>query len=193
MIGATQTGSNPLTVSMGITALVVAFGGVTNVFGYDGVGIEATVQTGASLRDVLTGKLLAAVAYLIPLMTVIVIVFAVVFDREQDVFVALVAAYCAVLIMVAVGAWSSVWNPFDVSLAANRAAQLPRVFGILAVALAIVVVGAIGWFGLSAVIPESVAALVILVLSGAMAAAAVRVFGRRLDHDPTRLVEALTA
>ncbi|TFV94859.1 hypothetical protein [Orlajensenia leifsoniae] len=192
VIGVTQAASNPLTVSMAITTLIIAFGGVTNVFGYDGVGIEATVQSGARLQQVLAGKIVAVVLFLVPLTTGITIAFALVFHHVDEVFVALIASYSTIAIVAAVGAWSSVRSPFNVSSASNRAAQLPRILATLGVALALLILGGIAWAALTVIVPSSIAALTVLLIGIVMAVLSVRGYGRRLDRSPDALLEAVT-
>jgi ABC-2 type transport system permease protein len=193
MFGGTQIAHAGLPFAASVAAVAMGASGLLNLFGYDGRGVELTVQTGAPLSGVLRGKLLAVSLFLVPAVAALTVGFGLVGGAADQIPLALLAAYSSLLLAVAIGAATSVWNPFDQESPQGDRMELSTRMMLAFVAAFGIVYGAAwlsGWA--DAVVPVWVILSVAFVATATAAAVTVRVGGRFLDRYPERLLDAFT-
>jgi hypothetical protein len=183
-----------LAFATALFATIAVIGPTLNVFAYDAHGVEFDETTGASWRDILTGKLLACLTFLVPLVLLMAIVESWLNDLWSELGVALVAGFAAMASTVAVGAVASVHNAFDQSQKPDRPGRtLVGVFASVIVAYGLVIIGAGIWSGLARAITLPLAAGIVLLAAIALAAGGISSAGRRLDRGPALLTARFTA
>jgi ABC-2 type transport system permease protein len=169
--------------------VLTASGAMVNVFAHDGAGVEYTVLSGASLRSALTGKLIAPMVFIVPLLIALVLVEAAITGTWQDVGIALIAGLAALAATTAICAFSSAFNGFDQSSpVSSRGRAIIGVLIAVGVAYGVVIGVAYVWAALGAVIPMNVVGLVSFALAVIAAVIAVRIAGGALDRSPDRLL-----
>ena len=193
MFAATQVQTTGLPFAVAVGSVAMGASALLNLFGFDGRGVELTVQTGGSLASVLRGKLLAVSLFLVPGVAAITIGLGLATGFADQIPLALVTALAALLLSFAVGAAASAWNPFDQEAPqGDRSTLSVRMLG--AFALAFASVYGVGWLnaGVQSVIPVEVVVGVALVLAAVAAVVSTRVSGAYLDRHPDRLLAAFT-
>ncbi|MGR2751952.1 hypothetical protein [Agromyces arachidis] len=184
-----QIAERGLVFGAAVFTVLTASGAMVNVFAHDGAGVEYNVLSGVSLRSVLTGKLIAPLVFIVPLLVGVVLIEAAITSSWTEVWIALIAGGAALAITIAICAFSSVFNPFDQSRApSSRGRAVIGVLLAIALAYAIVIGAAIVWGMLAAVIPVAAVALVVLALAVVSAVVAIRLAGDALDRDANRLL-----
>lgn len=184
-------GYGPQAQTAAFAALSVV-SGAFNLFGYDGRGFGYLVLGGAPLRRVLLGKALAPLLFLLPMVGGFAVVEAL--ARGQvgpELFTALLAGACVVVLGVGVGSAASVLNPSDQSRVGQRQGSFLKVFAWFMGFFALVGIGGGAWWLLAAPLGHLGAGLVMLATTAVAARVLLRWSGRRLEADPYRVLERL--
>lgn len=193
MFAGSQVQTAGLAFAASVGAVAMGSSALLNLFGYDGRGVELTVQTGASLSSVLRGKLLAVSIFLVPGVALVTIGIGIATGMADQIPLALVAAFAALLLAFATGAACSAWNPYDQEAPqGERGTIAVRMLGSFALTFAIVF--GVGWLctWMQPVVPVEVVLGVGLVLAAVAAIVSTRVSGTFLDRHPERLLAAFT-
>ena len=193
MFAGAQVHTTGLPFAASVGAVAMGASALLNLFGFDGRGVELTVQTGGSLASVLRGKLLAVSLFLLPGVALLTIGLGIATGLADQIPLALVAALAALLFSFAVGAACSAWNPYDQEAPqGDRSTLSVRMLGAFAVAFAGVYgVGLLNTW-IEPVVPIEVVLGAALVLSAVAAFASTRASGAALDRHPERLLAAFT-
>jgi hypothetical protein len=166
--------------------------GSFNLFGYDGQGFTYFVLGGAPLRRVLTGKALAPLLYLLPLMVVFTLVESLIRDAPLSaVLSALLAGGCVVTLGLGVGSAASVLNPSDQSRVGQRRGSFLKVFTWFMAFFAVAGIGGGIWWVVSHFLIGPLTGLVMLGVTIVVARAILRWSGRRLERDPYVVIRKL--
>ncbi|MDQ1124614.1 hypothetical protein [Microbacterium trichothecenolyticum] len=182
-----------LVFASAVAAVAMSSSVLMNLFGYDGRGVETTVETGASLSSVLRGKLLAVSLFLVPTVALFTIALGLVTGLAADIPLALVAALASLLLAFATGAACSVWNPFDQAAPqGDRSTVAVRMIGAFGLTFALVYGAGAFCSWVQPVIPLDLVLAVALVATAALALVSTRLSGAFLDRNPQRLVAAFT-
>jgi ABC-2 type transport system permease protein len=177
------------TASFASLAVVV---GSFNVFGYDGPGFRFLIGSGAKLSNVLVGKVLAPLLYLVPLLVVFASVEGLLQARPGEIWTAILAGLAVILTGVGIGSQSSVLNPNDQSrIGHHRQGMFLKVFAWFSGFFTVVSIGAVGWILLDGALGPDLTAVVMLLASAALAAILLTQAGRRLDRDPATMLARL--
>lgn len=193
MFGGTQVHTAGLPFAAALAAVAMGESALLNLFGFDGRGVELTVQTGASLSSVLRGKMFAVALFLVPAVAALTIGLGIATGAADQIPLALVAALGALLLAFAVGAASSAVNPYDQEAPqGDRSTLAVRMLGAFAASFALVY--GVGWVSTwtQAIVPTDVVLGVALVLAAAAVVVSTRLSGRFLDRHPGRLLAAFT-
>lgn len=193
MFGGAQVHTAGLPFASAIAAVAIGASAMLNVFGYDGRGVELTVQTGGALSGILRGKLLAVCLFVTPTVVALTIGFAIVGGAIDQLPIAIGATVASLLLAVAVGAASSAWNPYDQEAPqGDRGDIATRMIGAFALAFALVY--GTGWLSswVAPVVPVIVVIAAALVLTAVASVVSIRVSGTYLDRHPARLLAAFT-
>lgn len=193
MFAGAQVHTTGLAFAAAVGAVAMGASALLNLFGFDGRGVELTVQTGGSLASVLRGKLLAVSLFLVPGVALLTIGLGIATGQADQIPLALVSALAALLLSFAVGAACSAWNPYDQEAPqGDRSTLSVRMLAGFAVAFAAVY--GVGWVNtaITAVVPIEAVLGVALVLAAAAAVVSTRVSGTVLDRNPERLLAAFT-
>lgn len=193
MFSATQVHATGLTFAVAVGAVAMGSSALLNLFGFDGRGVELTVQTGGSLASVLRGKLLAVSLFLVPGVALLTTGLGIATGMADQIPLALVSALAGLLLAFAVGAACSAWNPYDQEAPhGDRSTIAVRMY--LAFGLAFALVYLVGWLNtwLQPAVPVEVVLGAALVLSAIAATLSTRMSGLFLDRHPERLLAAFT-
>lgn len=172
------------------SALAVVVGSF-NIFGYDGVGFRYLLDSGTQMSQVLLGKALTPLLYLVPLLIGFSGVEGFLNHDPASVPMAIIAGLGVFAVGIGIGTQSSIFNPSDQSRVGHRQGTFLKVFAWFSGFFVVVLAGAFCWsvfarhLGLvaTAIILSSTALLVAVVL--------VRGAGRRVDADPYDLLRRL--
>ncbi len=162
-----------------------------NVFAYDGPGFGYLVGSGARLSQVLIGKVLAPLTFLVPLVFGFTFLAWALGGAREDPLTGVLAGLAVAVAGVGVGALSSVLNASDQSRIGNRQGAFLKVLAWFMGFFALVSLGGTAWWLLSYIWPAELTGLAILVLSVALSARLIASAGRRLDADPEQLLARL--
>jgi len=193
MFGWTQVHTSGLPFAASIAAVAMGGSAMLNLFGFDGRGVELTVQTGASLSAVLRGKLFAVTLFLLPGVAALTIGLGIAAGVVDEIPLALVGALAGLLMAVAAGGFCSAWNPYDQEAPqGDRSALAVRMLAVFA-AMMVLVYGT-GWLAtwVQPVVPVEIVLAGALLLAAAGAVVSTRLSGALLDRDPARLLAAFT-
>lgn len=168
--------------SAAFAAMSVVSGGF-NLFGYDGPGFGYLLLGGAPLPRVLTGKAMAPLVYLLPLVVGFNLVESSTQGTSGDILPAILAGFAVVGLGVGVGSLSSVLNPSDQSRVGQRHGSFLKVFGWFMGFFSVVGVAGVAWWVLSGLIQPALTGLAMLGLSVLAAWTMLRWSGRRLVRD----------
>jgi hypothetical protein len=166
--------------------------GSFNVFGYDGQGFTYLVLGGAPLRQVLQGKAIAPLLYLVPLVLAFTLVEGVIQGGIGTALVpATLAGTCVVALGMGIGSASSVLNPSDQSRVGQRHGSFLKVFGWFMGFFTLAGIGGALWWIVSGFLGSLGAGLVMLVVTVLLARVLLRWSGRRLERDPYQVIQKL--
>ncbi len=194
MFAGAQVHATGLPFAVAVGSVAMGASALLNLFGFDGRGVELTVQTGGSLASVLRGKLLAVSLFLVPGVALLTIGLGIATGFADQVPLALVSAPAALLLSFAVGAACSAWNPYDQEAPQGDRSTL-SVRMLAAFGLAFAIVYGIGWMNtwVQPVIPVAVVLGAALVLAAVAAVVSTRASGAYLDRHPERLLAAFAS
>lgn len=165
--------------------------GSFNLFGYDGPGFGYLILGGAPLRQVLLGKALAPLVYLVPLVLGFSLVESYIQGLGGEILPAVLAGSAVVVLGVGVGALSSVLNPSDQSRVGQRHGSFLKVFGWFMGFFAMIGVNGALWWILARFTSQLVTGLVMLGLAITAGAIMLRWAGNRLERHPYRVAAKL--
>ena len=193
MFAGAQVHATGLPFAAAVGAVAMGASALLNLFGFDGRGVELTVQTGASLGAVLRGKLLAVSVFVVPGVALLTIGLGIATGLADQIPLALVSALAALLLAFAVGAAASASNPYDQEAPQGDRSTL-SVRMLAAFALSFAVVYGVGWLNtwVQPVVPIEVVLGAALVLAALAAVVSTRASGAFLDRHPARLLAAFT-
>lgn len=182
-----------LVFASAVAAVAMSSSVLMNLFGYDGRGVETTVETGASLSSILRGKLLAVALFLVPTVALFTIVLGLVTGFAADIPLALAAALASLLLAFATGAACSVWNPYDQDAPqGDRSTIAVRMIGAFGATFAVVYGTGLLCTWVQPIIPLDLVLGVALVVTAVLALVSTRLSGAFLDRNPHRLIAAFT-
>lgn len=165
--------------------------GSFNLFGYDGQGYSYLLLGGAPLRRVLTGKALAPLLYLVPLVFVFNLTEAVITGAHDTVLPAILAGSSVVALGVGVGSLSSIFNPSDQSRVGQRNGSFLKVFGWFMGFFALTAVCALIWVIVDSFVNVLTTSVIMAVVAVAGGSLLLRWAGRRLERDPYQVLAKL--
>ncbi len=177
-------------IEYGLTAQAAAFAAMSvvagsfNLFGYDGPGFSYLLIGGAPMRRVLTGKAMAPLLYLLPLVIVFNLVESLILGSLAEVLPGILAGAAVVALGVGVGSLSSVYNPSDQSRVGQRQGSFLKVFAWFMGFFFVVGLGGAVWWVVSSSLDLLLTGVILAAGAVAAAAALLRWAGRRLERNP---------
>lgn len=181
----------------GLTAQAAAFAamavvaGSFNLFGYDGPGFSYLLIGGAPLRQVLAGKALAPLLYLLPLVGAFNLVEGLINGTPAAVLPAILAGGSVVALGVGVGSLSSVFNPSDQSRLGQRRGSFLKVFAWFMGFFALTGACGVLWWVLARLLDPMATGLLLGGIAVLLAYLLVNWAGRRLERDPYSMLGKL--
>lgn len=193
MFAGTQVQSTGLVFAAAVGAVAMGASALLNLLGFDGRGVELTVQTGGSLASVLRGKILAVSLFLVPGVALLTIGLGLATGFADQIPLALVSALAALALSFAVGAACSAWNPYDQEAPQGDRSTI-SVRMLSAFALSFALVYGVGWLAtwVQPVVPVEIVLGLAFGLAALAAVVSTRASGAFLDRNPGRLLAAFT-
>ena len=178
----------------GLAAQTAAFAAMSvvagsfNLFGYDGPGFTYLVLGGAPLRRVLTGKALAPLLYLLPLVATFALTESAIRGAPEAILPAILAGFSVVALGLGVGSASSVLNPSDQSRVGLRRGSFLKVFAWFMGFFTVAGIGGGVWWVLSRLTSSLLTGLFLSLAAVVVARAILHWSGRRLERDPYQVM-----
>lgn len=190
VLGHTSVQSSGLMMGAALMAPLLAVVTSFNLFAFDGQGLVYLNASGARMRPVLTGKVVAGLLISGSATTIFILAEATLHRDWVSLLPAVLATLGLLALGAGVGAVASVLAPYDrVARGRGRTKYAAYALGGIVIVFAAVALGSVSWLAATdAGVPSTIAALVLLAAGGAVGAALTSFAGRLLASRPDRLV-----